>query len=199
MLIDLLVQVIFVFTLLLIASEALEGSPTDRGYVTPEVWKTLISIFDVDPKSRPAVQAAQIEKEFERLRSRLDECDQKLGTCEKKLSGGPGYPICRDRLGKEEIVLRVFINAEGLLETLPLEDARRVGISTGLEEAGRRYAPAEFIRAFGDWDAVGRARSIPCRFGVSVEFDPKAAAVQFEAARLSVWSRFRVAQSRARE
>ena len=49
-LIDLLVQVIFVFTLILISADAMEGDPKERGWVTPEVWKTLISIFDVDPE-----------------------------------------------------------------------------------------------------------------------------------------------------
>ena len=50
-LIDLLVQIIFVFTLVLISADVMGNESPERGWVTPEVWKTLISIFDIDPRS----------------------------------------------------------------------------------------------------------------------------------------------------
>ena len=50
-LIDLLVQIIFVFTLILISADVMGNESHEQGWVTPEVWKTLISIFDVDPRS----------------------------------------------------------------------------------------------------------------------------------------------------
>ena len=45
-LIDLLVQIIFVFTLILIAADVMGSESRERGWVTPDVWKTLISVFD---------------------------------------------------------------------------------------------------------------------------------------------------------
>ena len=46
-LIDLLVQIIFVFALILVSVDAIGNESREQGWVTPEVWKTLISIFDI--------------------------------------------------------------------------------------------------------------------------------------------------------
>jgi hypothetical protein len=51
-LIDLLVQVIFVLALILVSADVMGTESRERGWVTPEAWKTLISIFDVDPRTR---------------------------------------------------------------------------------------------------------------------------------------------------
>jgi len=65
-LIDLLVQIIFVFALILISVDVMGNESHERGWVTPEVWKTLISIFDIDPRSLrdPGVQATEIKGKY---------------------------------------------------------------------------------------------------------------------------------------
>jgi len=75
-LIDLLVQVVFVFTLLLVASGAIEGAPEERGFVTPEVWKTLVNIFDVDVRKSSTEQAKEIQNRYTAVRSDLDKAIQ---------------------------------------------------------------------------------------------------------------------------
>ena len=62
-LIDLLVQIIFVFTLILISADVMGNESHERGWVTPEAWKTLISIFDIDPRSLrdPGAQVTEIK------------------------------------------------------------------------------------------------------------------------------------------
>jgi len=105
-LIDLLVQMIFVFTLILISADVMGSESHERGWVTPEVWKTLISIFDIDPRTLrdPGVQVTEIKDKYEKLKDDLQACDAKTGACEKQAGRGPGNAPCRDSAGVEMIV-----------------------------------------------------------------------------------------------
>src|SRR5205807_6513 len=104
-LIDLLVQIIFVFTLILISADVMGNESHEQGWVTPEVWKTLISIFDVDPRSlRDAgAQVADIKGKYEKLQDDLLACDAKVGACEKQAGRGPGNASCRNSGGVEMV------------------------------------------------------------------------------------------------
>src|SRR2546421_7478976 len=97
-LIDLLVQIIFVFALILISADVMGNESHEQGWVTPEVWKTLISIFDVDPRSlRDAgAQVTGIKDKYEKLQDDLLACDAKIGACDKQAGRGPGNAPCRN-------------------------------------------------------------------------------------------------------
>src|SRR5438128_10582670 len=83
-LIDLLVQIIFVFALILISADVLGNESREQGWVTPEGWKTLISIFDVDPRSLrdAAAQVTGIRDKYEKLQDDLLACDARAGACD---------------------------------------------------------------------------------------------------------------------
>src|SRR5207245_286841 len=114
-LIDLLVQIIFVFTLILISADVMGNESHEQGWVTPEVWKTLISIFDVDPRSlRDAgAQVADIKGKYEKLQDDLLACDAKVGACEKQAGRGPGNASCRNSGGVEMVVADATIDHKG--------------------------------------------------------------------------------------
>ena len=103
-LIDLLVQVVFVFTLILIAVDVVDGDPQKQGWVTPDVWKTLISIFDVDPRNvrEASAQLGEIKDKYDRAKDELvgpDEFDRFVAETSKltervvKLAGEAAQPL----------------------------------------------------------------------------------------------------------
>src|SRR5207245_11325322 len=102
-LIDLLVQIVFVFTLILIAADVMGNESHEQGWVTPEVWKTLISIFDVDPRTlRDAgAQVADIKGKYEKWHDDLLACDAKVGACEEQAGSAPGNARFRNSGGVE--------------------------------------------------------------------------------------------------
>src|SRR5262245_26834530 len=125
-LIDLLVQVIFVFTLILISANAIEGDPQERGWVTPDAWKTLISIFDIDPQNIRGAEAqlGAIKGKYEKLNTDLVACDAKTGACDKQAGRGPGNATCRDSGGVEMMVAEAMIGKRGRING---EIVRQVG------------------------------------------------------------------------
>ena len=69
----------------------------ERGWVTPEAWKTLISIFDVDPRTLRDVpaQVAAIKSTYTRMKDDLHACDARTGACDqtgRTRSGEPTVP-----------------------------------------------------------------------------------------------------------
>jgi hypothetical protein len=147
MLIDLLVQVIFVFTLILISANAIEGDPQERGWVTPEAWKTLISIFDIDPRNVRGAEAqlGVIKGKDEKLNTELVACDAKTGACDKQAGRGPGNSPCRNSAGVEMVVAEATIDQRGRITValgrhardLPdrqAVSARAIGVPLSFEE-----------------------------------------------------------------
>ena len=193
-LIDLLVQVIFVFTLILISANAIEGDPRERGWVTPDAWKTLISIFDIDPRNIRGAEAqlGAIKGKYERLNTDLVACDAKIGACDKQAGRGPGNAPCRNAAGVEMVVAETTIDHRGkitvalgrhardLQDRQPVSD-RAIGIPLSVDEFGS---------LFRSWREQGLARHPPCAFKVDVRYDPRAPAGNYEPARRAIASYF---------
>jgi len=189
-LIDLLVQIIFVFTLILVSVDVMEGESSERGWITPDVWKTLISIFDVDPRRvrDASAQVAEIKGQHDRLKEDLSACDAKLGACDKQAGRGPGNAPCRDSAGVEMVVAHATIDQAGRITV-----AR--GRHSGELQALRPLSPAaigtplsvqEFGSLFRSWREHGLSRQPPCAFKVEVRYDPRAQAGNYEPARRAI-------------
>ncbi len=203
-LIDLLVQVVFVFTLILVSAEAIEGDPKDRGWVTPDAWKTLISIFDIDPQKirGPDAQLAAIRGQHDRLKADVVElkadlvaCDAKSRACDKALGRGPGNGPCLSADGVEMVVAEANIDERGRITVTQrplakeLENERplgrgAIGVPLTVEEFGAQFRP---------WRERGLARNPPCAFKADVTYDPRAPAGTYEPARRAIASYFTLA------
>jgi len=200
-LIDLLVQVVFVFTLVLIASEAIEGGPEERGWVSPEAWKTLISIFDIDPgKIRNTDdQALEIHRKYALLRDEHDktkaaltDTERKLAVIEKQTGRGPGYPPCLDKDRKEMVVINAVIDKEGNIIVTP------AGHGTGLQSErpltegafNKPLSPDRFRALYLPWRQYGLARNPACAYKVAISYDARAQAGKYEPARRAIATYF---------
>lgn len=193
-LIDLLVQFIFVFTLLLISVDVIEGDPEERGWVTPDAWKTLISIFDVDPRNvrGPEAQLSEVKGKYDGLKEALSACDAKVGACDRQSGKGPGNAPCRNPAGAEMVVIEARIDDKGtitvapgphseiLKEVRPL-NARAIGMPLSIEEFGS---------LFRSWREYGLAHHPPCAFKAEVRYDPRAPAGNYEPARRAIANYF---------
>jgi hypothetical protein len=93
--------------------------------VTPEAWKTLISIFDVDPRTIRDVptQVAAITSTYTGLKNDLQACDAKTGACDRQAGRGPGNPPCRNAAGAEMVVAEATIDRDGRILVAPGRDA----------------------------------------------------------------------------
>jgi hypothetical protein len=193
-LIDLLVQIIFVFTLILISAEVMEGESREPGWVTPDVWKTLISIFDVDPRSvrDASAQATEIKGRYDRLKEDLLACDAKLGACDKQAGRGPGNAPCRNSAGVEMVVAEATINHEGRITVAlgrhsgELQDLRPLSA----DAIGNPLSAQEFGSLFRSWREHGLARHPPCAFKAELRYDPRAQAGNYEPARRAIANYF---------
>lgn len=193
-LIDLLVQVIFVFTLILISADAIEGDPKERGWVTPEVWKTLISIFDVDPRTvRDAgAQVNEIKGKYDQVKVDLAACDAKSAACDRQAGRGPGNAPCRNQAGVEMVVAEAAIDHQGRITVVPgrhsreLQDQRPLSV----DAIGTPLSVAEFATLFRPWRQHGLAHQPPCAYKAELTYDPRAPAGSYEPARRAIASYF---------
>jgi hypothetical protein len=194
-LIDLLVQVIFVFTLILISADAIENSdPAERGWVTPDVWKTLISIFDVDPRNlRDAgAQVGEIKDKYDRVKDDLVACDAKSAACDKQAGRGPGNSPCRNQAGVEMVVAEAAIDHQGRITVALGQDAAELQGQQPLsaDAIGTPLTVAEFGTLFRPWRQHGLAHQPPCAFKAQLKYDPRAPAGSYEPARRAIASYF---------
>ena len=193
-LIDLLVQVIFVFTLILVSADAIEGDPKERGWVTPEVWKTLISIFDIDPRQvrSAAAHVGEIRDKYARLKDDLLACDARVAACDKQAGRGPGNAPCRDQAGVEMVVAEASIDQDGRITVAPGRHAREVSRAKPLDDAaiGRPLTADQFGSLFRPWREHGLAHQPPCAFKAEVKYDPRAPAGKYEPARRAIANYF---------
>jgi len=193
-LIDLLVQIIFVFTLILVCVDVMEGESQERGWVTPEAWKTLISIFDIDPRSLrdPGGQATEIKDKYEKLKDDLLACDAKNGACDKQPGRGPGYAACRNSAGVEMIVAEATIDRDGrILVALgrhagELQDRQPLSV----DAISVPLSIEQFGSLFRSWREHGLAHHPPCAFKAEVNYDGRARAGDYEPARRAIASYF---------
>lgn len=210
-LIELLVQLVFVFTLVLVASETIQGAPGDRGWVSPETWRTLISIFDIDPnRIRDAdKQAEEMKKRWEQAKeerdkskreleqcgARLSAVEKDLAACQKGLGRGPGYPACRSERGEELVVLRATVNKDGEIVVQVLPSASGVGVERPLdrEVIGRPMTPKGFLETFDRWRKYGLSQNPACAYKALIAYDPAAPAGKYEPARRAIASYFNLA------
>ena len=196
-LIDLLVQIIFVFALILISADVMGNESHERGWATPEAWKTLISIFDVDPRTvrdTPA-QVTAIKDRYDKLRDDLHACDAKTGACDKQAARGPGNPPCRNAAGVEMVVAVATIDRDGRIVVAPgldagdLQDlqplgAGAIGVPLSVERFGALFRP---------WRELGLARQPACAFKADVRYDARARAGDYEPARRAIAGYFTLA------
>jgi hypothetical protein len=193
-LIDLLVQVIFVFTLILISADAMEGDPKERGWVTPEVWKTLISIFDVDPeKVRDAgAQVTAVKARYDRLNDDLAACDAKVAACDKQAGRGPGNSPCRNSAGAEMVVADASIDQQGRITVAPGRHSGELQDKLPLDAnaIGVPLSAAQFGSLFRPWREHGLTRQPACAFKAEVKYDPRAPAGSYEPARRAIANYF---------
>lgn len=198
-LIDLLVQVIFVLTLILISADVMEGDPRERGWVTPEAWKTLISIFDIDPaKIRgPEAQLIEIGGKYAGLKDDLQACDAKMGACERQAGRGPGYASCRNAAGVEMVVADATIDRQGRITVAQGRHAAELQRDQplGADAFGVPLSIEDFGRVFRPWREHGLARRLPCAFKAEVRYDPRAAAGDYEPARRAIANYFTLSAS----
>jgi hypothetical protein len=149
-LIDLLVQIVFVFTLVMVASGVMDG------FIAPEAWSKLVQEFSI-PTGTPEEQAAAIKQKMAEIalarakleqevnslkgertamRARLTELDLKVAELSKKL-GAPGYPPCRAPDFSEQTVARIRINRVGQIEVQELPVSMRLdGVGSALISRG---------------------------------------------------------------
>ena len=193
-LIDLLVQIIFVFTLILISVDVMGNEPHERGWVTPEVWKTLISIFDIDPRSiRDAgIQVTEIKGKYEKAKDDLLACDAKTGACDKQAGRGPGNPPCRNSAGVEMIVAEATIDREGKIVVARGRHARELQDQQPLsaDAIGVPLSVEQFGSLFRSWREHGLAHHPPCSFKAELSYDARARAGDYEPARRAIASYF---------
>ena len=193
-LIDLLVQVIFVFTLILISANAIEGDPQERGWVTPDAWKTLISIFDIDSQNIRGAEAqlGAIKGKYEKLNTDLVACDAKTAACDKQAGRGPGNAPCRDSAGVEMMVAEAMIDQRGRITVALGRHARELQDRqpVSARAIGTPLSVDEFGSLFRSWREQGLARRPPCAFKVDVRYDPRAPAGNYEPARRAIASFF---------
>lgn len=193
-LIDLLVQIIFVFTLILIAADVMEDESHERGWVTPDVWKTLISILDVDPRSvrDASAQVTEIKGRHDRLKEDLLACDAKLGACDKQAGRGPGNAPCRNSAGVEMVVAEARIDHAGRITVAlgrhsgELQDLRPLSA----DAIGYPLSVKEFGSLFSSWREHGLSRQPPCAYKAELTYDPRAQAGNYEPARRAIASYF---------
>ena len=193
-LIDLLVQIVFVFTLILIAADAMDGDPGERGWVTPDTWKTLISIFDVDPHTvrGPLAQLGDIKGKYDRLKDDLGACDARAGACDRHVGRGPGNAACLNPAGVEMIVAEAMIDDKGRITVARGRHSAELERAQSLR-AGALGVPLtveDFGTLFRSWREHGLARTPPCAFKVEVTYDAGAPAGKYEPARRAIASYF---------
>lgn len=189
-LIDLLVQIIFVFTLILVAADAMGSTSQTRGWVTPDVWKTLISVFDVDPRGLRDVngQVTEIKGKYDRLNANLQACNSRLGACDKQAGRGPGNPPCLTADGAEMIVARATIDHEGKITVAPERHAGELQAlrPLGAEAMGHPLSVRQFVSSFRPWRQHGLSRQPPCAFKAELSYDSRAPAGSYEPARRAI-------------
>jgi hypothetical protein len=193
-LIDLLVQIIFVFTLILVSADAIGSESHERGWVTPEVWKTLISIFDIDPRSlRDAgAQVTEIKGQYEKLKDDLVACDAKTGACDKQAGRGPGNAPCRNSAGVEMVVADATIDRDGRIVVALGRHARELQDQQplGAGAIGVPLSAERFGSLFRAWREHGLARQPACAFKAEVSYDGRARAGSYEPARRAIANYF---------
>ena len=205
-LIDLLVQVVFVFTLLLIASEVI--GPNERVWVSAEPWKTLISVYDIDPgKVRNTdEQVLEMRRKYtllrddldktkaalEKYRSRLTDTERKLAVYEKQTGRGPGYPPCRDKDGEEMVVINAAIDRDGNITVTPSGHGTELRSERPLTEGAfsKPLSTDRFRTLYLPWRKYGLARDPACAYKATVSYDPQAQAGKYEPARRSIATYF---------
>ena len=193
-LIDLLVQIIFVFTLILISADVMGSESREPGWVAPEAWKTLISIFDVDPRHvrEPNAQVAAIKDKYKQLQDDLAACETKSSACDKQAGRGPGYATCRDASGVEMVVADAIIDSDGRIVITPGRHARELldRQPLGAGAIGAPLSAEQFASLFRPWRERGLARSPSCAFKVEVRYDARTLAGDYEPARRAIASYF---------
>ena len=189
-LIDLLVQIIFVFALILISADVMGNESHERGWVTPEVWKTLISIFDVDPRTirdAPA-QVTAIKEQYDKLKEDLQACDAKTGACDKQAGRGPGNAPCRNAAGVEMVVADATIDRDGRIVVALGRDAGDLQDQQplGAEALGVPLSVERFASLFRPWREHGLTHDPACAFKADVRYDGRARAGDYEPARRAI-------------
>ena len=193
-LIDLLVQIIFVLALILVSADVMGSESRERGWVTPEAWKTLISIFDIDPRTLRDVptQIAAIKSTHNGLKDELQACDARTGACDRQAGRGPGHPPCRNSAGAEMVVAEATIERDGQIVVTAGRDARELQDEQplGTEAFGVPLSAERFGVAFRRWREHGLARHPACAFKADVRYDARASAGDYEPARRAIASYF---------
>ena len=193
-LIDLLVQVIFVLALILVSADVMGDEPRERGWVTPEAWKTLISIFDVDPRTLRDVpaQVAAIQSTYTRLKGDLRACDARTGACDRQVGRGPGNPPCRNSAGVDMVVAEATIDREGRILVALGRDAGELQKRQplGADAFGVPLSAERFGALFRPWREHGLALDPSCAFKADVRYDARARAGDYEPARRAIASYF---------
>jgi hypothetical protein len=193
-LIDLLVQIIFVFALILVSVDAIGNESREQGWVTPEAWKTLISIFDIDPRTirDTGAQAAEMKGKYEKVKEELSACDAKSGACEKQAGRGPGYPPCRNSAGVEMIAVDATIDRDGRIVVARGRHAAELQAEhpLGASALGVPLSIERFAALLRPWREYGLARSPACSFKAELSYDSRAQAGDYEPARRAVASYF---------
>ena len=199
-LIDLLVQIIFVLALILVSADVMGNEPRERGWVTPEAWKTLISIFDIDPRTLRDVpaQTAAITSTYTRLKDDLHACDAKIGACDRQAGRGPGNPPCRNSAGIEMVVADATIDRDGRIVVALGRDAGELQKKQplGADAFGVPLSAERFGAVFRPWREHGLARDPACAFKADLRYDARAQAGDYEPARRAIASYFTLSTPR---
>jgi hypothetical protein len=198
-LIDLLVQIIFVLALILVSADVMGNESRERGWVTPEAWKTLISIFDVDPRTLRDVpaQVAAIKSTYTRMKDDLHACDARTGACDRQAGRGPGNPPCRNSAGVEMVVADATIDRDGRILVALGRDAGELQDKQplGADAFSVPLSAEQFGALFRPWREHGLTRDPSCAFKADVRYDARAQAGDYEPARRAIASYFTLSTS----
>jgi len=172
-LIDLLVQLVFVFIIIMIVRATVQNPKRpvgDGGYLLSKAWQKLVEAHGL--QNAEPMQAAQTlleESERQKLRAEeqeraLDEARRQIASLKRSDGRAPGKPICLD--GQRVMVaIRFTFNTDGTVTATSLRDWQIVrswidagtnagaGTSASLSASSNSFgsplSPSEFDRIFG--------------------------------------------------
>ena len=177
-LIDLLVQILFIFTIVLIikvSSEAGKNGSSDDDL--PKVWKTLVSeVLGVNSlNNSPSENAQAIKDKIKKLEKEIEKVKEEIEQLKTKLGGGaPGKPLCLNSDKKAiYFILEVKIIDDSIIFVQPTVTASDMMTSDKLPriEGVGNISLQDFEGKFNPWFKHGDAQpNGGCRYKAIITF-----------------------------
>jgi hypothetical protein len=149
-LIDLLVQILFIFTIVLIINVSTEAGKNEASNEDfPEIWNTLVKALGLDKDDKTHKERA------EKIVKNMKELEEKNNQLERKLGGGaPGKPLCLNSDKKAiDFILEVKIIDNSIIFVQPTVTASNMMTSNKLPriEGFGNISLQDFDKKFNPW------------------------------------------------